>query len=314
MKRAGIIVMISILAIMAGATLSPAQDGGRGDAGERKLPGAVDSGSNGQPVPAQVDADAVAELERLRELYETDEGAEKEVADGCLRLLPTFEGGEDYDHLVDCLFLLGDANYYLGEWAAAQRYMQRAFDLGMRYFPDEMSGYPLKVIGECQFELGEQETALATFRQRVQMVRKQENSTDLAGALFDVGAMLVNLGREDEALTVLAEALSANNDRAGELSEAGSGAGDEERAANVIDHAEIVYHLAIANFHLERYEDARKYLEQAYAFFTSIQDTGQYDVADRLVFVLDDLVLVNEQLGDSITADRYQRERDQLNQ
>ena len=51
---------------------------------------------------------------------------------------------------------------------------------------------------------------------------------------------------------------------------------------------EIVYHLAIGNFRLERYEDARKYLEQSYAFFTSIQDTGQYDVTDRLVFVLDE--------------------------
>jgi len=311
MGRILVVVLIGLIVSLAGVSFSPAQDS-RGGTGDRVAP--VDGSSNGQPSPTRVDSKAVAELERAHSLYSEEDDSERTVISICLPLVAAFEASEDYGHLVDCVFLLGDAYYHLGEWSNAERYMQQAADLGFRYFADEMSTYPLKVIGECQFEQDMYEDALDTFRERVQYLRKEGDSTDLAGALFDVGGMLINLEREEEALTVLTEALQANNARAGELSKAGSGASEDERTGNVVDHAEITYHLAIANFRLEKYEQARTFLEQANAFFDSVNEAGLYDVTDRLVAVLDDLVLVNERLGDSIAAGRYQRERDQLNQ
>lgn len=300
MRRIGIGAMIGFLSIVAGISFSPAQEGGG-------------TSSNGHPDEGWVDAAADADLERAFELMEQD-GHEREVIAICERLLPALQEGEDYSSTVDCLFLLGEAYFYLNEWSDAARYMQRAWDLGNEYFADEMSTYPLKVIGESQFELGDQQQALSTFRQRVALLREQDNVLDLPGALFDVGGVLINLEREEEAISVLTEALSVNDERAAILNADPAHATEEARAGTVVDHAEIAYHLAIANFHLERYDEARIFLEQAYTFFTSIQQSGHYDVGDRLVAVLDDLVLVNQELGDNLAAGRYQRERDALNQ
>lgn len=275
-------------------------------------PGQLDSSTNGQPGAGEVDEAAVAELARAEALL-SEEGREREMISITLPLVAAFEETEDYGHLVDSLFYLGEAYYHLGEWSSAERYMSRAADLGYRHFPDEMSAYPLKVLGECYFEQGRFEEALASFQERAQMLRRTEEAGDLAGALFDVAGILINLDREQEALELLAEAEQANNTRAGELSKPDSGATQEERDANVVDHAEIVYHMAIANFRLAQYNQAKVYLDQAYAFFKSINEAAQLDVADRLVSVLDDLVLVNEELGDETEADKYRRERDRLN-
>lgn len=300
MIRIGIVAMLSMMIALGNCFLAAAQEGGT-------------SGSNGQPASGWVDAAALADLERAYDMMGED-GREREVISICEQILPTLEDNEDTSSTVDCLFLLGEAHYYINEWAKAEQYMQRAFDLGMEHYADEMSSYPLKVIGECQFEQGQQELALATFRERVALLREHSDKLDLPGALFDVGSTLVNLEREEEAIAVLTEALAANDARAAELAADPSHATDEARAGTVMDHAEIAYHLAIANFHLERFAEARTFLEQAYTFFTSIKESGHYEVDDRLVSVLDDLVLVNEELGDSLAAGRYQRERDALNQ
>ena len=311
MWRIGVVAVLSLGCVLGMGSLALAQDSGRGDSGSRGW--AVDKQGNGQPAQATVDPEAVAKLEEAEKIFGED-GREREAITAALAVLPSFENGNDYDHLVDCLFLLGEAYYYLGEWANAEKHMQRAADLGYRYFADQMSSYPLKVVGESQFEQKKFDQALATFQERVQKLRKAADLTELGGALFDVGGMLINLGREEEALGVLAEALDANNKRAAELSKPGSGATEEERTGNVVDHAEITYHLAIGNFRLEQYAEAKTYLEQAYSFFGSIQQGGTLDVADRLVAVLDDLVVVNEQLGNTADADKYRRERDRYNQ
>jgi len=299
MIRIGIAVMLSLMIGLGNCFLAQAQEGG--------------GSTNGQPDGGWVGSAADADLEHAYDLMAED-GREREVIAICERLLPTLQDGDDASSTVDCLFLLGEAHYYLNEWAKAEGYMQQAYDLGMTTFADEMSTYPLKVIGECQFEQGNNDQALATFRQRVAVLREQDDAIDLPGALFDVGSTLINLGREEEAIDVLTEALGANDERAAILKDDPDHATDEARAGTVVDHAEITYHLAIANFHLERYDVARTFLEQAYTFFTSIQESGFYDVSDRLVSVLDDLVLVNEELGDNLAASRYQRERDTLNQ
>jgi tetratricopeptide (TPR) repeat protein len=302
MRRIGIGVMIGLFTALGSFTFSPAQSGGGGRLS-----------SNGHPDGGWVGAAADADLDRAFDLMEQD-GHERDVIAICEKLLPSLEDGSDPSSLVDCLFLLGEAHYYLSDWSDAQQYMQRAWDLGNDHFADEMNSYPLKVIGECQFELGDLEASLATFRQRVALLKEQKDVLELPGALFDVGGMLVNLEREEEAIGVLTEALNANDDRAAALNADPEHATDEARAGTVVDHAEITYHLAIANYRLEHYEAARTFLVQAYNFFTSIKDSGQYDVSDRLVAVLDDLVLVSQQLGDNLAASRYQRERDALNQ
>jgi tetratricopeptide (TPR) repeat protein len=274
--------------------------------------GPVDSKSNGQPTSGDVDEQAVADLARANELF-TQEGKEQEALSLALQLYQGFRENEDYNNLVDCAFLIGEASYYLGEWQQASFYMQQAWDFGTRYFEDQMSSYPLKVIGECQFELGQQDDALRTFQERVQWLRKHEDVSELAGALFDVGGMLINTGREEDGLLALNEARSVNNERAAAMSKPDSGATDEERDANVVDHAEITYHLAIGNYRLGRYQQARDFLEEARAFFISIQQGGRYNVEDRLVAVLDDLVLTCTELGDDDAAADYAHERDTYN-
>jgi len=270
------------------------------------------TGTNGQAPSGWADMATATELDRAYQLMSED-GHEQEVIDLCLELLPALEGGDDNAHLVDCLFLLGEAYYHTSNWAKGEQFMRQAFDTGTAHFPDDIDSYPLKVVGECQFEQGLMEKALATFNERVELIREQENEIDLAGALFDVGGVLINLGQEEEAITVLTEALSANDVRAQALAADPAHATDEARTGTVVDHAEIAYHLAIANYRLEQYAEAKIFLETAYNFFTKVQEAGVYDVSDRLVAVLDDLVLVSENLGDSLAASRYQRERDELN-
>jgi tetratricopeptide (TPR) repeat protein len=312
MTQAGIAVLISGVLLLAAAGPCLAQDGGGGrdDSGARSW--VVDKQGNGQPAQAKVDPDAVARLEAAEAAFAED-GKERDAIAQALAVLPAFENTTDYDHLVDCLFLLGEAYYYVGEWANAEKYMSRAADLGFRYFADEMSSYPLKVIGESQHQLGRDEEALASFQERVQKLRKSSDGSDLASALFDVGGILINLGREEEALPVLQEALQANNTRAAEINTPGSNADDSEREGNVIDHAEINYHIAIAYFRQEKYADALTYLNEAYSFFNSVQQAGKHDMQDRLVSVLDDLVVTNEQLGHTADAEKYRAERDKLN-
>lgn len=295
--------MLSLMIAVGNTWLAAAQDDG---------PGIVDSHANGHPVAAKEDAAAVAELERAQELFAGD-GKEREVVRIVLGLIEKFEGNEDFSHLVDSLFLAGDAYYYLGEWSNAENYMQQAYDLGNRYYAEHMSTYPLKVIGECQFEQEKYDESLATFQDRVQLLRKGDDSNELAGALFDAAGLLINLDRPSDAIPVLTEALAVNNTIAGELSKAGSGATEEERAGNVVDHAEIIYHLAIANYRLENFEETRTLLEQAEDFFSSINKSKRFDVRDRLVAVLDDLVLVCEKQGNDRDAEEYRKQRDELN-
>lgn len=275
--------------------------------------GPVDSGSNGQPTAGKVDDAAVKELQRAKDMFDKQDGQEKEAMNIALGLHDTFKSNEDYSNLVDCSFLIGEAAYYLGEWQTSRLYMQEAWDLGTRYFEDTMSSYPLKVIGESEFELGDSDAALKTFTERVQWLRKHEDKSELAGALFDVGGMLINVDRAEDGLTALSEARTVNNELAADMAKPDSGATQEEKDANVVDHAEITYHMAIGNYRLGRYDTALKYLEEARAFFVSIQQAGRYDVKDRLVAVLDDLVLTCTQLGDTDKADQYQRERDSYN-
>jgi tetratricopeptide (TPR) repeat protein len=275
--------------------------------------GQVDGSANGQPTAGKVDTQAVAELERASALLAED-GKEREALRAALPLVEIFEADEDYDHLVDCLFLVGEAYYHLAEWANAEQFMQLAADLGYRYFADEMSSYPLKVVGEAQFEQNKPEAALATFTERVQKIRAANETSELPGALFDVGGLLINLGREQEALPKLAEAAEANRVEAAALTAAGATASEEDKEANRIDQAEIAYHSAIANFHLEQYDEAYTSLQEAYKEFTGLSVEAQHELSDRLVAVLDDLVLVCEKLGLATEQAQYQAERDKLNQ
>jgi hypothetical protein len=98
-----------------------------GNNGERKGP--VDPHSNGTPARGLVDEAAVARLRQATDLL-ADEGRERDVVDMCVPLLRTFEQNEDYDHLVDCLFTIGEACYHLGDWPNAEKYMGRAAELG----------------------------------------------------------------------------------------------------------------------------------------------------------------------------------------
>ncbi len=231
-----------------------------------------------------------------------------------LPLVEIFEGGEDYDHLVDCLFLIGEAYYHLGEWPEAEQFMQLAADMGYRYFPTEMSSYPLKVVGEAQFEQNKPDAALATFLERVQKIRAGNETEELPGALFDAAGLLINLGRESEALPKLQEAAEANLALGEQLNATGSTASAQDQEANKVDQAEIAYHTAIAHFHLEQFDQASIYLKEAYAGFNGLGAATKGELNDRLVAVLDDLVLVCEKLGLADEQAQYQAERDKLNQ
>jgi tetratricopeptide (TPR) repeat protein len=274
--------------------------------------GTVDGKSNGQPVKAKLDPSATGELERARELHE--EGKEQDAIDICKKLEATFRKNEDFDHLVDCLFIAGDAYYALADWPNAEKYMSEAAELGFRYFAKDMSTYPLKVIGESQFEQGKFDEASKTFLERVQKLRKEGSTDELVGALFDAGSILINVDRPQDGLKFLEEALEANNMVAAGLNKKDSGATQDEKDAAAVDHAEIVYHIAVAHFRAEEFEKAREELIQARAFFKSLEKSKNVDISDRLVAVLDDLVLVNEKLGDTKEAEKYRLERDRANQ
>ena len=297
MKQIGIIIMLSTLFTFAHTFLAASQ---------------VDGSSNGQPSAAKIDPQAVAELDRASGLLAED-GKEREALRAALPLVEIFESGEDYDHLVDCLFLIGEAYYHLGEWANAEQFMQLAADMGYRYFADEMSSYPLKVVGESQFEQGKTDEALATFLERVQKVRASGETNELAGALFDAAGLLINLDRMEEALPKLAEAAEANRSEGAALNAPGSTATAADKDANRIDEAEIAYHTAIAHFRLDQFDEAYTSLKEAYAAFNSLCAAAKDEVNDRLVAVLDDLVLVCEKLGLDSEQALYQAERDRLN-
>jgi tetratricopeptide (TPR) repeat protein len=315
MLRLGLSLMFAMM-LQYGILAYAAEETG-GDSGRphgRSLPpaGQLDKQANGTPTPGKVDAAAVAELERLSELFQQD-GKEREVIEGALSLLQTFESGEDYDHLVDCLFLLGEASQYLGDWAAAEKYMKRAAELGFRYFPDDMSTYPLKVIGDCQFELKRPEDALATFTERVQRIRKQEDSDDLAGALFDVGSMQLHLGRLAEARQSFLEARQANEAWSRALA-GDPQASQDELNGNAVDQGEILFHLALVSAREDKASEVRSFLDEALSAFLKASPEAQEEVRDRIVAVLDDLVQTCEKLGDSAGAAGYSAQRDALNQ
>ena len=302
MLRSWTLLMLSTLISLS--LLAPAfgQEGG----------GVVDGKSNGTPAKAKVDPSAAGDLECARELH--DEGKEQDAIELCKKLEPTFRKNDDYDHLVDCLFITGDAYYALADWPNAEKYMAEAAELGFRYFAGEMSTYPLKVVGESQFEQGKFEEASKTFLERVQKLRKEGSTDELVGALFDAGSMLINIGRPEDGLQFLNEALEANNMVASAQSKKDSGATAEEKDATAVDHAEIVYHIAVGFFRSDEFEKAREQLIQARAFFKSLEKSKTVDITDRLVAVLDDLVLVNEKLGDTKEAEKYRLERDRTNQ
>jgi len=300
---------LMVTAVLLSGVCYAADEGGGGSSWESRLQSPP--GGNGQP-PSAANGEALANLARAQDLH-AQAGKEREALALAKPLIATFEAAGDNDHLVDALFITGDCCYILGQWADAESYMTRAADLGFKYFADTMSTYPLKVIGESQFEQKKYDEALATFTRRVDMLKKNDDEHALAGALFDQAGALLNLKREEEALSLLAEAETANNARAAELSKAGSGAAPEDREGNMIDHAEIVYHMAIANYRLGRYEATLPLLKQAYSFFKSLSPAELKETQDRLVAVLDDLVLVSEKLGNTADADKYRSERDSLN-
>jgi tetratricopeptide (TPR) repeat protein len=297
-------IFTCILAYSAGA------QGGGDDTGIRNGP--VDKGANGQPAVGKVDAAAVAELAKAEEIV-GQEGKERDAIAIALPLVATFEKNEDYDHLAECCSLIGEAYYYTGDWPNAEKYMGQAADIGYRFFAGEMSTFPLKVVGEAQFQQQKYDEALSTFQRRVQILRKANDKEDLASALFDVGGVLINLGREEEALGVLNEAETACKARAAELSKSGSGAKPEDRLGNTIDHAEILYHIGIANYHLEKLDLALASIEQAYGLLSKLDPATQTEVQDRLVAMLDDLVMISEKQGKTADAERYRKVRDNLN-
>ncbi len=296
---------------------------------ERKGP--VDPHTNGTPARGLVDTDAVQKLAQAGTLL-ADEGSERDVIDMCVPLLRTFEKNEDYDHLVDCLFTIGEACYHLGDWPNAEKYMSRAAELGYRYFKDEMSSYPLKVVGESQFEQGKEEEALASFRERLHILRREQDIEELGPALFDVGGMLVNTGSYDDAITMLGEALQMIGTRrayverqlagdAGqdiprddwEEEEGGVDATEELVESLKVDEGETLYHIAIANYRKDDLEQAAVFLRRALTRFSELSEEMQEQVSDRIVAVLDDLVQVSETLEDYAAAEIYRLRRDELN-
>ncbi len=273
----------------------------------------VDKGSNGKPAAGKVDSQAVARLTELSDLLASSEGREQEVVDGALPLVKTFEANDDMDHLVDCVFLLGEAYYHLTDWANAEKYMARAADLGFRYFGEEMSTYPLKVIGDAQHEQGKDDAAVASYRDRAQRLRKNDPEFELAGALFDLGSMQINSERYDEALATLSEAKQANDTRLKTLGAGGAGAPADELDGARVDQSEILFHMGIACFRKGDMTGARGWLSMALTAYEQTSPESQEEFRDRRVALLDDLVQVCEQLGDMPAADQYRQQRDALN-
>ncbi len=300
MFRTGITLMISILIAVGNLSLSYGQSDGP-----------VDGKSNGVPVPTLTDVQAVIELERAQELFRMDD-REKEALSTALPLVEVFRNANDFDHLVDCVFLIGDCYYFEGNWARAEEFMREASELGYRYFEDQMSSYPLKVIGECQYEQGKFEESLATFRERVSRVRKGETD-ELHGALFDVAALMINTGDYQGSLVVLGEALQENKAYSTRLAEDPDSSVLDRLGASM-DAAEIIYHAGVANFHMEKFSEAHAFIKEALAIFETIDGREGMNVSDRRVTLLDELVTISEKLGKSEEAEDYRHRRDELNQ
>lgn len=299
MYRTGIALMIGILIAIGSLSLAY----GQGD-------GPVDGKSNGVPIAGSTDSQAVAELARAQALFAEDD-KEKDALAAALPLADVFRQANDYDHLVDCVFLIGDCYYFEGNWAKAEQFMQEAADLGYRYFDNQMSSYPLKVIGESQYEQGNFEEALATFRERVTRVRKGEPD-ELHGALFDMAALLINTGDYQGSLQVLGEALQENKAYSTRL------AADPEASANdrlgaSMDAAEIIYHAGVANFHMDKLQEAYGFIKEALAIFETINGREGFNVNDRMVTLLDELVNICETLEMTTEAEEYRARRDAMN-
>jgi tetratricopeptide (TPR) repeat protein len=261
------------------------------------------------------DPKAVTELERAEKLYSEDKP--QDAVKIALAQVDGLQKAKDFDHLVDCLFLIGNCYYEMGDWKRAEQFMRNANDLGWQTFPDQMGTGALKVIADCQLMQNDLEGALKTYQERVQKLKKQTTGIDqgdLAGALFDVGSMMVNLQRPAEALPLFKEAQTANEAAAKALAAAGATSQQDDKDANAIDHAEIVYHQGIALFAQDKFAECRKQLEVALQEFDAVQATKREDVSDRLVAVLDDLVLTSEKLSDNKAAEEYRARRDKLNQ
>lgn len=308
MQRGPIITMLA--ASLLGGVCYSAEDGGGGPP-QRSLPpaGQVDKGSNGQPTPGKVDSAAVAELERLEALFQED-GHEKEVAEGALQLVGAFEQTEDYDHLVDCVFLIGEAAYALGDWARAEEYMSRANNLGQRYFPDGMSSYPLKVIGDCRFEQGKVDGALKAYQERVTRLRKEGPADELAGALFDAASAHMQLGQLSQAKLLFSEARESNAAAQAALP---ADAEPGEVDGRLIDAGEILYHLGMIAATQEDVPAARSLMEDALRAFESASPAAQEEFSDRLAALLGDLLRACEELGDKAAAEQYRKQRDEWN-
>lgn len=299
MLRKGLAFMFTSLVAVGQLSLAYGQDNGP-----------VDGKSNGKPVPAITNEQAIIELERAQELFRMDD-RERDALEAALPLVEQFREANDYDHLVDCVFLVGDCYYYLGDWANAERYMREAADLGYRYFEDQMSSYPLKVIGECQYEQGKFEESLATFKERVSRVRKAE-SHELHGALFDQAALMINTGDYQGALVVLGEALQENKAYSARLAD-DPDSDVMDRLGASMDAAEIIYHAGVANYEMENLDKAYSFIKEALAIFETIDGREDVDVTNRRVTLLDELVMICEKLDKPEEAEDYRHRRDELN-
>jgi tetratricopeptide (TPR) repeat protein len=258
-------------------------------------------------------AEAVKKLAEAEQLY-AEQDKPKEALRIAEPLVRDFERAQDWDHLVDALFLIGNAHYDLGEWKQGEAAMQRAHELGMQHFADSMGTGALKVIGECQYEQQNYDAALKTYQSRVDMLRQQgaaADQGDLAGALYDTAALLIDLDRAQEAVPLLDDAVKANTAHA--AAQATGKAPQDEQDANATDRAEIVYLQAVAQFKLDQPAQTVPKLVEALGLFTAVHSTGRADLADRMVAVLDDLVLLYEQQGDAASAEKYRQQRDELN-
>lgn len=272
---------------------------------------------------SKTDPAAVADLQRAQTIYSkvSDAGTgSAQLRDALKIALPTvekFQQTGDNSNLVDCLFLIGNCYFELREWASAEKFMTNCYELGTRYFPDEMGSAPLKVIGESQYRQQKSEDALKTFQARVQRIQKMGAALDqgeLAGALYDVAEQMILLDRAHEAEALLAQAESANQAAGAALAKPDSKATQEDKDANALDHAEIVFDQAIALFKQDKFQECRPKLEKALGLFDAVQNGGREMVTDRLVAVLDDLVVVCDKLGDKTASETYKARRDKLNQ
>ena len=319
MIRLGAAIVLSVWLGFALAHAAP--EGGTPQDAPGSAPGTGAAGQDGdhgvgwfdaaQGGTEAADPDA-AELARLQEQM-AQQGMERQTTSAAMKLVPAFESKGDDAHLAECLTLIGEGCYRTGQWASAEKYMKRAWDLGLRTFGEDMSTFPLKVLGEAEYEQSRYDDSLSTFAQRVQVLRERGDNEELPGALFDEASLLANLERAAEALPLLQEALELNAARVQAL-QAGAEADPVDRQAAVVDSAEIAFQLALTDIALGKNADARPYLEQALAALRSLPAAAQQERADRLVAVLDHLVVLCEKLGETQLAETYRAERDKLNQ